>query len=238
MLIHYGCYEKFVFFVSVLAVMAITGCSSAKTVNKEAPEEVKNNTLLLYQGHASFRLTAKNGAVIYIDPYAGEGYNLPADIILVTHQHGDHNQIKLVTRKEDCRIITNVEALEGGKHNSFNINGILIEAVRAENKNHNPAECVGYIITIDGIKLYHAGDTSRTEQMNSFAALELDYALLPCDGVYNMNLREAAECAVIIGAKNNVPMHTKPGSLFDKDAAESFNAPNRLIIEAGQEIEL
>jgi len=230
--------KKFILLISLLAAMTVIGCSSAKTVNKEAPEEMKQNTLLLYQGHASFRLTAKNGAVIYIDPYAGEGYDLPADIILVTHQHGDHNQIKLVTQKENCRIISNVEALEGGKHNSFNINGILIEAVHAENKNHNPAVCVGFIITIDGIKLYHAGDTSKTEQMNTFAALNLDYALLPCDGVYNMNLQEAAECAVTIGAKNNVPMHVKPGALFDKDAAESFNAPNRLIIEAGQEIEL
>ena len=43
---------------------------------------------LFYQGHGSFRLTANDGRVIYVDPYAGEGYDLPADIILVSHQHG------------------------------------------------------------------------------------------------------------------------------------------------------
>ena len=48
---------------------------------------------LLYQGHGSFRLTADDGRVIYVDPYKGKGYDLPADIILVTHNHRDHNQI-------------------------------------------------------------------------------------------------------------------------------------------------
>jgi len=218
--------KTFILLGCILTVMAVIGCGGAK------------ETKLLYQGHASFRLTAQDGTVIYIDPYAGEGYDVPADIILVTHQHGDHNQIQLVTQKENCRLISNVEALEGEQHNSFEINGIKIEAVWAENVNHNPAECVGFLVTIDGIKLYFAGDTSKTEQMETFAALELDYALLPCDGVYNMDAIEAAECAVIIGAKNNVPIHTKPGVLFDREIAESFDAPNRLIIEAGQEIAL
>ena len=55
---------------------------------------------LYYQGHGSYRITAKDGRVIYIDPYAGDGYDLPADGILVTHQHHDHNKIELVTRKK------------------------------------------------------------------------------------------------------------------------------------------
>ena len=99
---------------------------------------------LFYQGRGSFRLTANDGRVIYVDPYAGEGYDQPADIILVSHQHGDHNQTDLCAKKPDCRIISNVESLEGGKHNSFDIEGIQIQAVEAKNKNHNPAECVGF----------------------------------------------------------------------------------------------
>lgn len=46
---------------------------------------------LLYQGHGSLRLTTDSGKVIYIDPFAGEGYDEPADLILVTHQNHDHN---------------------------------------------------------------------------------------------------------------------------------------------------
>jgi len=193
---------------------------------------------LLYQGHGSFRLSSKDRVVVYIDPYAGKGYDLPADLILVSHQHDDHNQIKLITQKPGCRIISNTEALAGGKHNSFSFKGIDIEAVEANNKNHKPDECVGFIVTIDGKKLYFSCDTSKTGQMAGFAAKKLDYTFLCCDGFYNMNLEEAAECAKLIGAKHNVPVHMKPGELFDRALAEQFKGPNRLIIEAGQEVEL
>ena len=193
---------------------------------------------LYYQGHGSYRITAKDGRVIYIDPYIGDGYNLSADIILVTHQHGDHNQTGLITQKSDCKVITNFEALDGGRHNSFSLDGIEVEAVEAKNKNHNPKECVGFIITVDGVQVYASGDTSKTGQMNDFAARGLDYALLPCDGIYNMGLDESAECAVLIGAKHNIPIHMKPGELFDRTIAEKWDAPNRLIVEPGAEIEL
>jgi len=193
---------------------------------------------LLYQGHGSFRLISNDGVVAFIDPFIGTGYDVPADIILITHQHDDHNQIHLITQKPGCTIISNVEALTGGKHNTFLVCGIAVEAVEASNKNHSPDECVGFIITIDGFKLYFSGDTSRTAQMASFAARKLDYAFLSCDGFYNMNLKEASDCAQLIGARHNVPVHIKPGELFDRKLAEQFKGPNRLIIDAGKEVEL
>ena len=192
---------------------------------------------LLYQGHGSLRLTADDGRVIYIDPYKGKGYDMPADIILVTHQHHDHNKISLCTQKNGCRVITNVEALENGVHNSFDVDGITIQAVEAMNKKHDPKECVGYIITIDGVKIYASGDTSKTNQMESFALLKLDYALFPGDGIYNMGLAEAAECARIVGAKHNSIIHVVPGALIRK-FARKWNAPNKLILEPMEEIEL
>ena len=194
---------------------------------------------LLYQGHGSFRLVSDDGIVIYIDPYAGSGYDVPADIILVTHQHEDHNKTGLITQKPGCTVITEVEALTGGKHNTFMINGVDIEAVQAGyNQGHSTENSVGFIIAIDGLKLYFSGDTSKTPQMAEFAARNLDYAFLCGDGFYNMGLEEAAECAKLIGAKHNVPVHLKPGALFDRSLAEQFNAPNRLIIEAGESVKL
>ena len=64
----------------------------------------------------------------------------------------------------------------------------------------------------------------------------LDYAFLPIDGIYNMDAKEAAHCAKIIGAKQNVPVHMKPGELFSQQMAESFDADNRLIVKPGQTI--
>ena len=193
---------------------------------------------LYYQGHGSYRISSCGGRIIYIDPYAGDGYDLPADIILVTHQHKDHNQINLCKQNSGCRIITNEEALANGRHNSFSLDGIEIEAVEAKNLVHSPKKCVGYIISVDGIKIYAAGDTSKTKQMESFSALELDYAILPCDGIFNMDLKESAECARLIAAKHNIPIHLKPGALFDEKRAEKWTAPNRLIIKPAEEIEL
>ena len=194
---------------------------------------------LFFQGHGSFRLTAGDGRVIYVDPYKGKAkdYELPADIILVTHQHGDHNQIKRCVQKPDCRVITNEEALANDRHNTFDADGIVIQAVEAMNKNHDPKKCVGYIITLDGVKIYASGDTSKTKQMESFAALELDYALFPCDGLFNMGPDEAAECARLINAKHNILIHPKPGTSIRKKA-EKWVAPNKLVLEPGQEIEL
>jgi len=192
---------------------------------------------LLFQGHASFRLTADDGRVIYVDPYKGKGYDLPADVILVTHQHNDHNRTKRCAQKPDCRIITNVEALEGGRHNNFDLDGILIYAVEAGNKRHDPKECVGYVVVLDGVKIYFSGDTSKTQQMETFAALELDYALFPGDGLFNMSPDEAAECAEIIGARHNILMHLMPGSSYRKKG-EAWTAPNKLILEERDEISL
>jgi len=194
---------------------------------------------LLYQGHGSFRLTSNDGVVVFIDPFIGTGYDLPADVILVTHEHEDHNKLDLITQKPGCTVITETDALAGGKHNTFNVKGMEIEAVEAGyNQGHSTSDSVGYIILIDGLKLYFCGDTSKTPQMAEFAARELDYAFLCADGFYNMGLDEAAECAELIGAKHNVPVHLKPGELFDREMAEQFKGPNRLIIEAGEEKEL
>ncbi len=54
---------------------------------------------LLYQGHASMRITTVEGKVIYVDPFAGEGYDVPADLILMTHGHYDHTQTDEITTK-------------------------------------------------------------------------------------------------------------------------------------------
>lgn len=193
---------------------------------------------LLYQGHGSFRITTDENIVIYVDPYAGRGYDLPADIILVTHQHMDHNQIGMVAKKKNCRIIQNFDAIKDGKYQSFQVINVTINAVAAYNRNHPKNQCVGYILEFDGIKLYAAGDTSTTEEMKEFAGLKLDYALLPIDGIYNMDAREASCCADIIGARYSIPIHMKPGALFDEKMAGKFTAKNRLIVRAGEEINL
>jgi len=205
--------------------------------------EEKTMAKLFYQGHGSFRLTSDDGLVIYVDPFAGDGYDVPADIILVSHEHHDHNKVELCAQKPDCIVerAWNFFAGGGGHHSRLHLDDyedFMIESVEAYNENHDIKECVGFIFHVDGLQIYASGDTSRTKQMEEFAERELDYAIFCGDGVYNMGLEEAAECARLIGAKNNIIIHLKPQALFDREKAEQWDAPNKIIIEPNQEITL
>lgn len=213
--------------------MLLLGCGFAAAESAGAK--------LLYQGHGSLRIVTAEGKVIYIDPYAGEGYNLPADLILVTHGHQDHTAVKLIKNRNDgCQVITYKEALVKGEYKTYDLGFAAVEAVQAgNNKNHNIKECVGWLITLsDGIIVYVSGDTSTTEQMVELSGRNIDYAFFCCDGIYNMDMDEAVACAKLVNAKHSIPYHMAPGQLFDGKRAELFDAPGKLIIPAGEEITL
>lgn len=218
----------------------------ARTLSEEKTDEEPNSeagaATLLYQGQASIRIVTDEGKVIYIDPYSGGGYDLAADLILVTHSHFDHNQTdKVEKRNPDCRIITQAEAIKDGEHQIFELGYVTVEAVEAGyNSLHDVNECVGYVLTFsNGKSVYVTGDTSKTEQMPLLSEKEIDYAFFCCDGVYNMGLEEAAECAGLVDAKHSIPYHmttTTTGRQFDRELAEQFDVENRLIVEDGEEI--
>lgn len=123
---------------------------------------------LLYMGQASIRIVTAENKVVYIDPYAGNQYDLSADLILVTHAHFDHNQIsKVKNRNPDCIIITQDEALKNGEHQTFDLSYVTVEAVEAGyNDLHDVTDSVGYVLTFssNGKSVYVTGDTSATEQ--------------------------------------------------------------------------
>lgn len=193
---------------------------------------------LLYQGHGSLRLTSDSGVVVYIDPFAGKGYDEKADIILVTHQHMDHKLIHKPNHQSDCTIIQNFDALKNGEYLSFHVKGIHIEAVPAYNKNHPRHECVGFLVTVDGILCYFSGDTSKTIEMHDLAGRKIDYAFFCADGIFNMDPVEASECAKIVGATHSTPIHMAPGLLFSEKKAEEFKAEGKLVMKPGEEIRL
>jgi L-ascorbate metabolism protein UlaG (beta-lactamase superfamily) len=194
---------------------------------------------LKYLGHSSVKIKTAEGKVVYIDPFGGTDYADSADVLLVTHQHGDHNAINLVKCKATCDTITNFQAVIAGVHQSFTIGNIKVDAVAAYNSNHSINNCVGYVVEFDGIKLYHAGDTGLIPEMADLAVLNIDYALLPMDGRFCMTPEQAAQAVASIQPKHAIPIHTMPPpDTYDDAIVARFTAPGKLVVRPGETIAL
>lgn len=168
-------------------------------------------------GHDAFRIDADK--VIYIDPYQLEAGEPKADIILITHDHFDHYSpddvkklLKPGTTVVSIAAVTKkvrgaaVETVKPG--DKVTVQGIAIEAVPAYNvdKQFHPKSAghVGFIVTVDGVRIYHAGDTDFIPEMKDF---RVDIALLPVSGTYVMTAEEAVQAAGAIKPKLAIPMH-------------------------------
>lgn len=204
---------------------------------------------ILYQGHGSLRLTTQAGTVVYVDPYmdptGAKGtstYGVPANLILVTHQHFDHTAIDLPPHAEGCHVWQNFDAHpDPDTYRTLEYLDVRAEATQAYNSCHPVDECVGYLVSVDGLVVYFSGDTSLTRQMQGdLCHRHIDYAFWPGDGVYNMDVPEAARCANLVGALHNTPVHLKPVVPYDEGRAREFArlAPNALLMQPGQQVTL
>lgn len=176
-------------------------------------------------GHSTIKFES-NENIIYIDPYnlKEKSKCADADIIFITHNHYDHfskEDIKKI-KKDSTRIVLTEdiyeEAIQLGfekesiivvaPNNSYKIDDITFLTIFSYNinKKFHPKEnnWVGYIINVDNVKYYIAGDTDLTEESKQ---VECDVAFLPVGGTYTMTYEEAASLANIIKPKVVVPIH-------------------------------
>ena len=205
---------------------------------------------MLYQGHGSYRFTTDEGIVVYVDPFAGkrEWYDEPAHLVLVTHEHFDHTAIDRMPHAAGCEVFRAADVHPtAGEYRTLSSHGVRFTAVQACNANHPIDECVGFVIDFGGITFYAAGDTSTTDDMRSgkLAAMKLDYAALPGDGIYNMDVAEASACARLVGARHTIPVHLEPVGAHDdvepafpRELAEAFDAPGKLVLMPGDTLQL
>lgn len=208
---------------------------------------------LQWLGHDSFRLDGP--PIIYFDPWKlrtlpGQRLTV-ADLVLVSHEHHDHCSPEDVAKVRGPNTVVIASAgaaaeLPGAKvmHPGDNVSvaGVVVEAVRAYNVNKfrapgvpfhpREAEHVGYVVTVDGVRLYFAGDTDHIPEM---ADISCDVALLPVSGKYVMTVEEAVEAAEALQPEIVVPMHYGAGIGTASDGLQFANryAGQVVLLEAG-----
>lgn len=188
---------------------------------------------IVWLGHAGFLIRAR-GLNVYIDPYRAPP-GPPADVILITHEHYDHfsrediqnlvgDSTKVVApAKVAEQLRGSVVSIAPGE--SAEVGRLDVTAVAAYNTNkvdsngnlYHPPEAggVGYVLNVEGRRIYHSGDTDVIPEMDQAAGA--DIALLPVSGTYVMTAVEAVEAARRIAPALAVPMHwgTVVGSRAD-----------------------
>ena len=176
--------------------------------------------------HASIRIEY-DGKEIMIDPVTKLGNKtidyttMPkADYIFVTHEHGDHfdkEAIKLLTG-DKAQLITNKRCAEMLGYGEIMVNGqcstfndITVEAVPAYNitegrtQFHPKGRDNGYILTIDGLRIYIAGDTEDIPEMQDIK--DIDIAFMPCNQPYTMTTEQLVKATKTIKPKVLFPYH-------------------------------
>ena len=170
-------------------------------------------------GHDTFRLIGEK--TVYIDPVKISNARHDADVVLITHDHFDHyvpedlakvrNDNTLVVAPEMFRgkLEGNVVYTSAGE--SLNCHQVPVEVVKAYNlhpdrQNFHPAHYggVGYIVTLNGKRIYHTGDTDAIPEMRDIKA---DIMLVPVSGTYVCTADEAVQAVEMVKPKLAIPMH-------------------------------
>ncbi|KAF5083020.1 metal-dependent hydrolase [Methanoculleus horonobensis] len=178
---------------------------------------------LTWLGHACFLLSGSR--TVIIDPFIPEGsLAVEPDIVAVTHAHADHLGIAAELSKKTVAVneVAKYLKAKGVPAEAMNLGGtITVDGVRFtmtpalhsswledEGAGFYGGAAAGFVITMDGVSIYHAGDTALFSDMQLIRDLyRPDVALLPVGGRFTMGPDEAMIAARYVGAPLVIPMH-------------------------------
>ncbi len=213
------------FLLSALFYFAVMTVAFSQTISGYEMDEVnsgKDKVEFYFFGHASLMIRY-NGQHIYIDPvsqYAKYDQLPKADLILITHDHSDHldlRAIKAIINDSTDIVSNNISALKNlnskilGNNQSIVLNSINIEAVPAYNTTkgriqyHPKGRDNGYVLTLGKTRIYIAGDTEDIEEMKKLKGI--DIAFLPVNQPYTMKTEQLLNAVKMINPKIVYPYH-------------------------------
>ncbi len=229
--------------LAMLAAGVLSQAAGAKEGNMQSDtiKTAEGDLVMTFVGHGSLMMTFK-GKTIHIDPVSVEAdyAKMPkADLVLITHEHYDHLDLKAVdaVKTPATKIVCNSAAsrqlpgavvMKNGE--SKMVDGLSIEAVPAYNIKHmmEPGKPFhpkgvgnGYIVTFGDTRVYIAGDTENIPEMKQIK--EIDIAFLPMNLPYTMTPEMAADAARSVRPKILYPYHygeTDPSRLVSLLAGE------------------
>jgi L-ascorbate metabolism protein UlaG (beta-lactamase superfamily) len=181
-----------------------------------------------WYGHASFLLTSDQGTKIITDPYEPGGFGgaiaygpIPdeADIVLVSHDHADHNYVQ--------GLRGNPQVIKGnGSHKAKGMEFKGISAFHDGRKGSERGPNTIFCFTLDGVNICHLGDLGHVlSEQEARQIGSVDVLLMPVGGVYTIDPTQAAQTAQEINPKIIIPMHFKtPHCGFPLAKAEDFTS--------------
>ncbi len=211
-----------IFCISYMSILV----TAQDELQKEIFETSNGELTITFVGHGSLIFTYQN-KVIYVDPSSSSGKNYEgfakADMVLITHNHGDHLDLKTLDLIEtpETKYLSNetsFEKLNKGKvianGQAINLDEIVIEAVPAYNIQHKrnsgqpyhaKGDGNGYVIKFGDKLVYVAGDTENVPEMKNL--MNIDIAFLPMNIPYTMTPVMAADAALMFKPKVLYPYH-------------------------------
>ncbi len=191
--------------------------------------------------HSAVRIEAKDGTVLYFDPFQLVEEPHDASVVLVTHDHYDHlspddaakvmNAETAVVAPASCADeaqakLGAAQVVAAVPGEAFEVAGVRVEAVPAynvepERLQFHPREnsWLGYVVTVDGMRYYVAGDTDRNPDNERVSC---DVALVPIGGTYTMDAAQAAAFVNALHPQVAVPTHYG-SAVGSKDAVDAFS---------------
>ena len=193
-----------------------------------------------WHGHSCFEIT--NDITLVTDPHDGKsiGINAPSvigDIILVSHDHYDHNSVKSV-EKEDSKIVRG-----SGEKTVSNVLIKGFETFHDEVQGAKRGENIVYKFRVDDITFCHLGDLGHKLNDDMVEMLgDIDVLFVPVGGTFTLDVDEAWKVIKMVNPKIVVPMHYKVGGLsLPVSGVDVFLEKNKSkckVLRVGNEIDI